>query len=411
MEPKSTNYRILLRELTPRRNFENVVKAKSEGKKIVFSSVQAPVEIFHAMGIYPVFPESLAAIASASHQGGQFYDEADRHDICSPICSYIRCGMGFMYSGRCSLGQLPAPDLVITDANVCCLHVPWFQQISNYYQVPLYVIDAPHIGDKVESHHLSYYTEQLRSLVEFLERFFDCGLDRQRLKEAISWSDQAGKFWRGILDLRKNVPAPIAFRDLAGLIFPLVVGPGLKEVAGFYESLYVEVLDRIQRRVGVVGEERHRLIWDNIPVWHDMGLYDYFAKKGAVFVYESYTSHIWGGRLDPNHPFDSLASKYLTIWTNYSLKRRIQCYSQAIESFAVDGAVFFCNRSCRPNTIGQTEIAEALMQAHDIPSLFIEGDMGDSRAHGKAQFVVEIESFMEILSRKRKKARTEYATS
>ncbi|MHA1431042.1 MAG: hypothetical protein ACTSRV_11725 [Candidatus Freyarchaeota archaeon] len=67
----------------------------------------------------------------------------------------------------------------------------------------------------------------------------------------------------------------------------------------FYEGLLSEVKERVKNKIGVIPEEKYRLLWDNIVLWYNVGLSNYFHKYGAVFVLEPYTM-VWSGRLDPS---------------------------------------------------------------------------------------------------------------
>ncbi len=60
----------------------------------------------------------------------------------------------------------------------------------------------------------------------------------------------------------------------------------------------------------MIPDERIRLFWDNIPLWYNMKLFNYFEKWNAVVVAETYTS-AWTLRMDPDKPLESIAYKSL----------------------------------------------------------------------------------------------------
>lgn len=408
MEEKmdKTNYRQAMRKMSARRSYQRMVEMKESGKPICVTAGAAPMEIFFAMDVYPVLPESLAAISSGIKQAGEFYELTDSMGYSRDICSYTRCGLGLCIKGKCAFGPLPEPDLLMTDANLCCLHVNWWRYMSESFNLPCYIVDAPQIADKVEQHHVDFYIEQIKGMIKFIEDNTDQKYDEEKLKQAIRYSDAAGRCWAEVHNLRKTIPTPCSFRDLAGQILPIVTAPGSPEAAEFYAALLEEVQRRVAANEGVAETERFRLIWDNIPMWHALTLINYFEEKGAVFVYESYTNNIWGnnvpsGALDPDRPFETLAEKYLTVWINYPLEERIRIYSNAIEEYKVDGLVLFSNRSCRPNSMGQYELAKAIRERHGVPALILEGDMGDAESYNEADTKARVDSFIELMEKSR----------
>jgi benzoyl-CoA reductase/2-hydroxyglutaryl-CoA dehydratase subunit BcrC/BadD/HgdB len=151
-----------------------------------------------------------------------------------------------------------------------------------------------------------------------------------------------------------------------------------------------------------VGGEKFRLIWNGIPIWHNLQVIDYFEKKGANFVWEPYTSLSWGnktpsGRLDTENPFQTLAVKYTNVFTNKPIEARFKYFEEAIDTYDVDGMVMFSNRSCRPQSIGQDETVEMVREKYDLPILVFEGDQADAEGFSWEDAKNRIDGFIEVL--------------
>jgi benzoyl-CoA reductase/2-hydroxyglutaryl-CoA dehydratase subunit BcrC/BadD/HgdB len=213
---------------------------------------------------------------------------------------------------------------------------------------------------------------------------------------AVKLSDEASKLWLETLELRRVKPCPLGGRDSASDIFPLVVMQGTGEAVKFYKELYGEVMEKVSRGEGIIENEKFRLLFDGIWLWHAFDLIKYFEDKGAVFVYEPY-SEAWAYRLDPSKPLESIARKILGMGLNVDIELRIESFLKSINRFQIDGAVLFSNRSCKSWSAPQLVTAEVLSEELNIPFLIFEADMADPRLYSKAQVKNRVDAFLEIL--------------
>jgi benzoyl-CoA reductase/2-hydroxyglutaryl-CoA dehydratase subunit BcrC/BadD/HgdB len=393
----------MMKKLSAGASYRKMIAAKEAGHPICVSSGSVPSEVLFAMDVYPIYPESLAAIAAGIGKADEFFGEARDRDFSSTICSYTRCGLGISWTNKCAFGPIPEPDLFMTDVSLCCLHVTWWAYLEDHFKKPTYFMDMPATDNPDDPGYLDYYEEQIRGLVKFIEDNTGTVLDMERLKETVRNSDLAGHYWKKILELRKNKPSPASFRHLAGQILPLVTVLGDKDAADFYLAYHKHYEDQIKEGVTPAeGGEKYRLIWNGIPIWHHLQIIDYFEKKGANFVWEPYTSLNWGnktksGRLDPENPFRTLAEKYTNVLSNKPIEKRYEYFDTAIKEYDIDGLVMFSNRSCRPMSIGQDELVDLVREKHGIPILIFEGDQADPEGFSWEDAKTRIDGFMEVL--------------
>ncbi|MGQ9860185.1 MAG: 2-hydroxyacyl-CoA dehydratase subunit D [Thermodesulfobacteriota bacterium] len=410
-EPTATqghDLKSMFKKLSAGASYRRMLAAHQQGRPICVASAAVPVEVLYAMDVHPVFPESLAAIAAGIRKADEFFDAARQRGFSNSVCSYTRCGLGIAWSQKCAFGPIPEPDLFVTDVSVCCLHVTWWAYLEDHFRKPTYYMDMPATDDPWDPDYISYYEEQIRGLVRFIEENTSSRLEMERLKEAVRQSDLAGLYWKRILELRKKKPSPVSFRSLAGEILPLVTALGEKECADFYLALYEFYSQQAsQGSTPAQGGEHYRLIWNGIPIWHHLQVITYFEEKGANFVWEPYTALSWGnktpsGRLDPEAPFRTLAEKYTNVFTNMPIERRFGYFDQAIREYGVDGLVMFSNRSCRPQSIGQDEVVELVRERHDLPVLIFEGDQADPEGFSMQEAKTRIDGFLEVLEARRR---------
>jgi len=179
----------------------------------------------------------------------------------------------------------------------------------------------------------------------------------------------------------------------------MVTRQGTRQAVDFLTRLRDEVRERAARREGVIDHERIRLFWDNIPLWYNMGLFNYFENTGGVVVAETYSA-AWSLRLDVDHPIEALARKSLMSYpmvSCVSINKRKEMVLKACRDYAIDGAILHQNKSCVPITLGQMDIKRALENELGIPSVVIDADHMDDRNFSLAQFQNRADAFMEIM--------------
>ena len=405
---EKVDLRTMMKKLSAGASYRRMVAAHKAGRPICVSSAGVPSEIMFAMDVFPIYPESLAAISSGIRKADEFFEEARNRDFSNSICSYTRCGLGVSWINKCAFGPIPEPDLFMTDVSVCCLHVTWWAYLEDHFKKPTFYMDQPAVDDPEDPAHIAYYEAQIREMVKFIEEHTGSVLDMERLKESVHNSDITGLYWKKIMELRKHRPTPCSFRALAGQILPLVTALGDRDAIDFYAAYYDHYQDQIKQGITpAAGGEKYRLIWNGIPIWHHLQVIDYFEKQGANFVWEPYTSLSWGnktpsGRLDPEDPFHTLAVKYTNAMSNKTIEKRYRYFDQAIKDYEVDGLVMFSNRSCRPQSIGQTEVVDMVREKNDIPILIFEGDQADAEGFNWEDAKNKIEGFMEVLEARKR---------
>jgi len=269
--------------------------------------------------------------------------------------------------------------------------------MSRYYRVPHFILDSVHTNAQPQERHIQYFVGQMKKMVGFLEENMGLTFSGEKLREAVALSDEANKYYIEVLEMLKNKPSPLSFRELCGHIFPVCVLSGTPKAVEFYKALRDFTAEQVRHGTGPVKNEQYRLAYDNIPIWHDMPLFKYLEEHNATVVYSTFIFEIWGKRLDPHNTFESMAKKYLVAWVNRFVGNQIDKFRRANKEYGVDGMIFFVNRGCRPFTIGQYDLARALKEKDGLPSLMIEGNMADPRGYSKSEVRRMVDEFIEFL--------------
>lgn len=380
----------------------SAVQAHSEGRHVAWSTAVAPPsEILYTLGIQPLFPENYACVSTVMKAVGNMFDVSEANGLSRDLCSYARCVVGSVLGCESPFGGMEKPDVLISTKNVCTSYLKWWQSMAHVLKCPLYVMDCPRITERIEAFHVEYVAEQLKRLASNLEKVTGRNLEEDRLKEAVRLSDKAAQLWRTVLDHRRSKPSPMGVTDSSAAMFPMVASAGTKEAVEYYDRLLREVSERVKDGLGVIQDERFRLLLSGIPFWHHLSLFNYLENRyGAVFVHELYTA-TWGiTSLNPASPFGSLAFKALYNPTNMPQEWLEEWVVKIVKDFQIDGMVLLSSRSCKATSMGNIAVQRFLRERHEIPSVVLEADHTDERAYSDAQTKAKLDVFMEILGAK-----------
>jgi len=388
-----------------KKSYEDAHRAKVEKRPVAWVSSTFPVETLQAMDIVPVWPENYASVCAARQVSVELCELAEQEGFSRDLCSYSRCVLGSVFGSEKDLpeGGLPKPDFLVATTSACDTHTKWFQVASRVYRVPFFVLDTPYnIGggdsEHVDKAHIEYYESQLNELFAFLERQTGTRLDKYKLSQTLALSDWTSKLWTEIQELRRNVPCPMDARDAFSAVFFMLCVPGSQVAVDFYTQLRDELRERVKDGIGVVEKERYRLVWDNLPLWYDLKIFEYLNSLGAVVVAEVF-SHTWTGNLDSEKPFESLARKYLPNMANSTIERRVNMIHDLVKDFRVNGVILPTNWGCRMMSIGETIVKDTVYRKLGVQSLIIDVDSSDWRVAGEAQVKERLATFLETLTK------------
>jgi len=386
--------------------YEDAHRAKAEKRPVAWVTSTFPIETLLAMDIVPVWPENYASVCAARQVSVELCERAEREGFSRDLCSYSRCVLGSMFDEEKDLpeGGLPRPDFLVTTTCACDTHLKWFQVASRLYKVPLFLLDVPYNlsgadSKSLEEAHVEFYVSQLEELFAFLEEQTGTRLDETRLRETVAFSNQTSQLWMEIQDYRRTIPCPMDARDAFSAVFFMLCIPGTHMAVDFYTTLRDEIRERARNKMGVVENEEYRLIWDNLPLWFNLKIFEYLNSLGAVVVAETF-SHVWAGSLDASKPMESLARKYLANFANASVKRKIDMILSLVKDFSVNGIILPTNWGCRMMSIGETIVRDVVYQKLGVPSLIIDVDSSDWRNYNEAQIKDRFETFFETLTKK-----------
>ncbi|MFC1980945.1 2-hydroxyacyl-CoA dehydratase subunit D [Chloroflexota bacterium] len=394
------------RQLT-KQHYDDLKQARDAGKRVVWCTGDSPAEICLAMDFIWLCPETHAILAASKGASRELCEIAEERGYSPDICSWIRIDLGSIFSGgsKSPVGGLPKPDLLYT-TTACHQRTMWFKELSALYDVPLLVLNIPHMGDHLGDEETTagarYMVQQLKEHITFLEQFTGRPYDWGRLQEHIDLTGKAARLFGQLAEMGKHIPSPITCFDLFGHIGLLHHYRGLPQAADIYQLAVAEAEERVRRGVSAVGEEKFRLYWDNIPVWFALGdLSRKFLSYGAclALAYFPFSLIDRFSVLDPERPLESISEAHVTWHYNMGTSKRIERLAKMISEYSIDGLVMQMSQTCKMWNMDSLGMANGLREKTGLPSVTIEGDMGDPRLFSIKDIYAQIVSFMELLAK------------
>ena len=378
--------------------------ARQNGKFVAYVNAFTPVELLYAMDFIPIYPENHAVILGARRISLEVAPEAEKMGYSVDLCSYARCDIGSIITGKSPTFGLPKPDLLLVSNSQCGTLTKWFEVLSRMYGAPMILIDVPHSGNGERDQEAEKYIKgQLMELVDVLEGISGRTLDPQRLKETIRLSREASDLWTKVLLAATHKPSPITVFDEFIAMAPIVAQRGTKVAVDFYAKLLEELDERISKGIGAVSRERFRLFWDNLPIWPELRrLSEFLNARGAALVTSLYTWAWATLAVGEEDPFQDWAEQYLYT-ANLHLQRRIETYVEYAKEYCLDGFLYHSNRSCKMVSQDIPELRRAVTERTGIPGVIIEGDHNDPRLYSIESIESKIETFLEMLEGRKRR--------
>ncbi len=375
-----------------------------KGKKVAWCSNNIPGEILNTMDVTAVFLENYATVIASKRLASGFCAAGEKMGFSQDVCGYARMLMGYVLARdevpEAPYGGLAKPDFLLVNSYSCDSRLGWFTAMSRALNIPLHVHDAPHQPDGASDSAINAeHTEcELRSLVTFLEEQTGNKFDPDKLRQRLALARQTSDIMYEINQLRKAVPCPMGSADMFTAVWPAMYMVGTKECDDFYQRLQAEIKERMAKGIGIVPEEKFRLMWSGIPFWYDMSLINYVENFGGVVAMESF----YRSRERRLTPQDDDPIKDMALRSTRqrafpsSIIASIDDLMDAVKEYKIDGVILSFNPSCRMLYVSQRELQKAL-EDRGIPTLGLECDMADERTYSEGQVKTRLDAFIERL--------------
>ena len=378
--------------------------AKTGERKIAWCTSVGPAELLRGMGFLVYYPENHGAMLGASRMAADVIPYANAAGYSPDICSYLTSDIGAFLQGKTPLtntyniSAVPRPDVLVFNTNQCRDVKDWFAWYGRHFNVPVVGVHTYRdIGD-VGGSQVKEIAKQIEDLIPDLEAVDDVKFDPDRFKEAVALSKRTSQLWRTCLETASAVPSPWTFFDATIHMAPAVVARGTKAGVEYYEILLPELKDRIQKGIGAVEGEKHRLYWDGMPIWGKLrALSEQLSGLKACVVASTYCNSWIYEQLDPDDPFKSMARAYTELFIVRDEAYKEQYIQTCHDRYQFNGIIFHDAKTCPNNSNNRYGMPERLREKTGVPALIINGDLNDLRCYSEEQTRTNIEAFIEQL--------------
>jgi benzoyl-CoA reductase/2-hydroxyglutaryl-CoA dehydratase subunit BcrC/BadD/HgdB len=380
--------------------------------------------ILTAMDIAYTSMDHFGAVCAVKGVAPKFMDICARDYVSDSLCSYMRNMYGFALLSKemgqippeAPLGGWPQPTLMVSrGASYCDGTVKVFQALARYCDVPVYNCDLGWATYHKDSNNylerlIKYQYGELKDFVEFAQRVTGKKMDWDKLSAMVYRNEEILRVWREVNNLRKNRPCPISNLDFWAIIAPGFWLPGREETLKYFQDLHAEVKTRVENKMGVVPEEKFRLMWIELPPWHSLEMFEYFMQHGAVFVIESETystflipvekpDHVTDPLMRLAYEVSSYSVRAMERAQSESLSWRTQRYLDMARDWKVDGVVSHPLLSCRTSAYSLRHAEDVLQKKDKLPVIRIQGDLVDKRAMPPfEQLKPQIDAFLQTVA-------------
>jgi len=371
--------------------FYQLKKACKKRKLVVWTNIYTPSELLYALNFIPIYPELISGVLASVGLASYFIETAESKFYSTDLCSFYRVATGLILKD-----WFPNPDLIISSSQLCDGSTKFFHNMSKYYNCEHYLIDTPYYDD---SDSQRYLAAQLKEIAHKIDKVSGQHLlSDERINYFFNLSNRTREYIIKLNELRKNVPSPLSGWDaMAYILYMFFSSLGTKKGLEFYHTLYQEIEEKVNHKIGVLEKEEHRILWlHQIRPYYKNEIIQDFKENGAVISFEE-VNYVYWEALDPQRPWESLAQKMISNFGAGPIERRIKVVYDLVKKYKIDGVIHFSQRGCR-QSCGGTYIIKDFLQGEGVPMLILDGDGADSRNYSKGQTRTRIEAFLEMLS-------------
>ena len=356
--------------------------------RIAWCGIVAPFDLLTAMGVTSCFVEFVGAMLASTGMVEEFLETAEHAGFGGDTCGYHRSVIGANLKGI-----MPEPDFLVGTSSPCTGGLAVMETLAHEFDKDLFVLNVPQESSHANVHYLA---DQIKLLERFVSDHTGTTLDDDRLREAISYTNQARDLMVEIYQYAMQVPSPVNGKLLNnfGIVMALLLGtPGAVDVCRTYRD---EFKLRVESGLGGVKGEKFRLLWIQNRVQFKNPLVEFLEKEYQAVIVSDELNNITWDPIDPQDPYMGFAQRAISIPFNGEINRRIQLLQKLAKDYRVHGAINPCHWGCRQGTGARGLISEGL-NAVGVPVLNLEVDCVDPRNFSEGQLRTRLEAFMEML--------------
>jgi len=401
-------YKALYKELF-KRHLARQEELLKRGRPVGWFFSFHPSELIYVFDLVSAFPEQYSAYCAARGSSTDLIDVSLSMGYGHFLCDYFKTTIGSIVKPeKATPPTMPKPDFIIGSRGLCIAHCEMADVFARFNKVPFYIVNYPYwtrymigrhdgftkVPEKIDETYFEYCVESLKGLIDFLEGITGEKMSEDKFKDVFRVAEDTSKLLVEIIHLMMSKPTPGSQREICDLVFVAFFALGSTYAYDFAREAYNLIRDKVKNGVGVVPNERYRLLTFGIMPWHSLTLYEYCERLGATFpvnLYVNESVHL----VEADKPFESMVRR--TIHFTNADYEMIYDVVEGVKEADLDGAILFENTGCRVTSMIIKPLADILEEELGIPSLIIEAPQCDPRIMSLDRAKMQIEAFLETL--------------
>jgi benzoyl-CoA reductase/2-hydroxyglutaryl-CoA dehydratase subunit BcrC/BadD/HgdB len=382
--------------------YSDAAMARQNGKISTLSAIYGPEELFLANDVAYLKLEDFCGALGSIGSIIPFLEASEGRGFPKESCSCAGVTNGLSVTR-----MLPKADFITNVGYLCDSCELPNMNLKYNYGIPDYMIDSGYGSRSEES--VAYYKRRLMEFVPYMEAFTGKKMDQVRFEEIMKHSRKAFHHYFEMNKLRVATPLPISAREQIKDYSLMLNGSGREDVSRYMAWHHQQVQERVDKGMGVIPEEKHRMFWIGCYPFFDLKITDWLAKEhGTVVVgdfFDSYCFNAKGGSWyeKVTDPYEFLARKAL----NYPAARfcqQFEDYMPDIVEFCkqanVDTAAFYGSFGCKNVGLVRRAWMDRLREECGMKTVWIDGDILDPRVNSIAGIQSQFNDFFSVLGHK-----------
>ena len=383
--------------------------AEESGTPVAMYNFCVPPELFYAGGVYPLCQEvgSIALALANSTIHLEYIDIAEESGLQREQCNAQKIWIGAMIKD-----DVPKPDFIVYASQPCDSTNILYQVMSNFYDVPTFTYDIPYYHYE-ESHQFydervtPYCADQVRDIVKFIEVHGKTEITLEKLKETITYSNEARNYALETMELLKHKPNPLPSLTPVIIYLTLMVASGLPSATKYTKWCRDTAKERIKEGLGYIEnsyrkkEEKYRCFWVYIPVFFDPMLFQWMEQKFEVTTVLDMLGYQQMQPVDLSSEqkmYEGLAHAIMEMPMARQSRGPMEYYLDDVVTIVKDYDIDFCiwagHIGCKHSFAIAALMRRLIEERTGVPTMIFELDSMDSRNVNSKTIKKKITDFM-----------------
>lgn len=378
--------------------WELLRKAQEAGKKVVYMSGPAPVELLYAMDCVPLsFDLLVPRLAENAALISPLMRETELH-VNADVCRFNKAEIGTLLTGSMGL----VPDACVTVPVPCDSACMAYMALADRAGVPAFQFDVPkHPGERT----MAYLAGQYEKFTAFLEQITGKALDYERLRHRMELSNHAGELLRQNEVLHRGRPCPLSshrnvLNELANAFGPTEAFCSMLEAENTLGERRLAAQES-----PCPGGERHRAVLLHNMLWQGIDYTDWLEETYAtVAVADGYS---YGERAFFVHPEDEKDSRKTACrrmldgatvhGAGVSGQDMVDKICDVILEREADVVLFMGSSGCRQEWAAARMLDEAVSRRCGLSMLTVDTDNTDPNYRSEREIKEVLSEYMDTV--------------